>query len=1104
MRAEMLLYHGLDQTGMIEISDVSSTGPWTELRLTSTQCVTDALAEWTALANAAIPAPDWLFYRNGGDIVLSANAAPGWARLSADLQRLLGSTAAVVNAYDPWQSDAVPEALLSTFGFTAGGSIGPVSFAIGTTFPVDVEDATLDEYRGGRAAADHFGRVVEVIVDLIVPPDYWALVEDSPILAGQAAFKVIIDNEAAFDESNLDGALVVYPIEELTRERESDEDPCWIRFRCTTRDPGTEPASTITTESTLWERLTASLPYGYGAYYIDRGEGIPTLFAEVLSDAIAPAGYDIDATLVVDRSARLGCVVDGDSPIAKGFDSELRFLDSPIVRTYFGTRPARVTQLTQALTAAGTTVHVTSTRAFANMTEIYIGPSCLLLDPLGAVSDTAWANVDRGAYGRARSYPIGTPVTDGPSVWQGRRWDRFLAVIGPAGGYVQGADILSMAPMMWSGYIADRPVRDGSEWCMTARDQVRRIADPIGVAASGTAVWSDDDDGLVLVPTSMTMRVVAALYPTSGTILDVFVQPFAAYTPGAYERTSVLRALIITKLTAASTDPQVTGFNWVKTAVTLTINKWDLLVQHTPVGTDTTFRVLTSWVTDPTNLFIASDILTLGDQPSVGTGNTWRPLGFLQWTNVVGIHLGVVLDEGDPADLPPAGMVVLEAAGKVDYARYTALSVDTADPALVHLTLEHRDQILGAELTAILQGERPNVSVRFLWTDSGPIADILRRALTSTGDAIHGTHDTLPKGQGLGLPMLDADSFEDVFGGEFQDLDFQIFTDSGSSLAEIFGGILRLSRRAIVTRRSDDGLTVDVCAVNIGSADSGVPVATIDEDMLVTSQGRKPVRVKSTFEVPQVIAIKCRTGPVDDIPAGEAALTFKDPHLVDWTKLKWDLEVYGLAREDVVAIGRGWALAIFRAGETRQVLECDVPPWFKGQPGDVVAIDLTNVSLWDYALGVPGYSGLARVLGDPMSLTTGVKTVWVACDGVYTAGPMAPSLGIAAVNGPAAAPTSIDVLEAHYDLLVAAKDGNASWSIKCYLPGGEGLDQQLWGVSDITLPGGGVCRLTITSYPSSPAVTLTTDHELTWPQSGSCTDNQDAYLHTDDGTQWGG
>lgn len=1100
MHLEMLLYHGIDATASISIS-MAYGGPWTTLTLTSTKTITEALAEWETLANAALPLGLWSFsIEPGYSAITLASGAGGYIRVSHFLRQILGSWAFI--GPGDYTSYLLPHGYLTTMGGVSGADElpeTPTDLAVGLPQPRDFEDSELYEFRGGRASSLHYNRVGEVEIDIAMSAAAWEAMRGSPMLSGHAAFKLVLDEEDPFAEATLDGSLVCYPIELVSIEQDSPEDIAIVRLRCSVRDPDAAADAYAPGASTdsLWRRFVGGLPYGYSLGWIARAEGIPTLFTEVNGYATAPTGYDLDASLVIDRCPMLGSVVHFDDAVAKGFDGEVRLLDSSVVRTYMR-RPERITYLTTALDGADTTAVVDNATAFEGLDELYIGTSCVTFTTI--TGGKTFGGLDRDAYGRSRSYPVGTIVTDGPWQWQRRRVDLFAALFDPDGNEVYSGnnDILAGAVMRWSGYVAERPVRDGTEWVLTVRDQVRELTRPIGVAASGSAVFEATDDTLVRVPTTMTYAAKVELQPTSGLILDVVVRPFSGYTDGDYARSSALRQAIVDALTAAATDPQINEFRWVQHDPV-----HELIVGFTPASTDLQCVRWISQVTggDGAGFFSLDPIAV--DPVSALPGSAapeWRALRLMQPIRNTGVALSVILDDGDPSGLPTSGMVILEAGGVIDYARYTSLAVDDADPSKVNLTLDASDRILGAELEAILAGERQQVSVRFLWTDSGGIEAVLLRTLMSTGDGTNGAYDTLPLGQGLAMPMVDADSFEDVFGGLWQDLDFSIYVDAGETIADVFGGVMRLSRTALVTRCAADGTTVDIAAVDVGTVDTAVPVATITEDLLVVAQpGRRPVRVKTAYQVPQVIECTVHSAPAGDMPAGEAAITFKDPHLVDWTSAKWELDIYGIGRDELLRVGRSWARSWFRSGENRQIVEIDVVPWVDAQPGDVVRVELPDPSLWDYAQGLPGLTGLGRVLGAQMPPARAVLTLTVAMDGVYTAGPMSPSLLIDAVAGGATTPTSIDVDDMHYDLLVAAKDGNASWTVCCYKPGTD--TWHLYTVSDVSLPGGGVARLTVTAYPTTPSASLAAGWRLTWPHTGN-TEHQALYLHNDDARQW--
>lgn len=844
-----------------------------------------------------------------------------------------------------------------------------------------------------------------------------------------------------------------------------------------------------------WETLAPALRYGYGLYWLAIIEGWPTVQLEALADAIAPDGYDLDATLVIDRCPHIGGGVDDESPIAKGHDAELRFLDSTSIRSYMAS-PARYTYLTSDLGADDTIAYVKESGAFSGLTEFYVGTSCI---PFAARTSNAFMGLDRDAYGRRRSYKAGTIVTDAPYQFEGREVNLRAVLIDPSGRYVQGDDILARAPVMWTGYVAAKPVRDGTEWVFAVRDQVRRLADPIGVAASGKAIWTADDDAVVTVPTTMTISIDVSLEAT-GTIIDsVRVAPFSGMAATA--RASELRAAIVDALAAAATDPHVLGFAWRSYAPPGRPGELqhDLVLRFNPDPGDTIATSRYAAVTPNGAVGIYQREGSYSEPCSDTVGEAELRLGVIMLGSIRAAALTVVLDEGEPGDLPPSGRIVLEGSGQVDYASYTAITPDDTDPTSARVVLNEADRPTGPAILDLVSTETQPPSVRFLWADQGKLADILRRVLTSTGDGQNGLYDTLPKGQGLGLPHLDIASFETAFGG-INDLDFQLAVDSGTSVAEVCAGLFRLSRRAIITRRRADGGAVEIAAVDVGAIDTGVPVYEITDDVVVSSQGRRPVRPLSVYAAPQAMKITCRTIAAGDIPAGEGVINLRDPHLKQWTRQRWDVDLYGVSRDAVRVLATAWAMSWFRAGETRQIVEVDVPPDLFAQVGDVVRLSLQDASLWDYAGGRPEYVGLARVLGAVIAPRTAVVTLRLALDGILGAGPMSPSLPIVAVNGTASSPTSIDVDATYYDLLSHAQGGEATFTLLAYLPG-QDAGRATYVVSAVALTSG-VCRLTVSIYPNSPAVTLSTSYRLTWPVASSCTEEQDLYLHNTDLVQW--
>lgn len=1064
-RNELVLYHGLDATGLMQWSTTSDAGPWSDVRLTEPLPLLQALDAWMTAISAALVTESVVASWTGAAIEITSSDTL-WIKLTPTLADLLGFSTQVIGPLDlTVTSDTTP--------------LGIAEFLVGRNEPREREDAALDEYRGGRASAYHFGRTVDVTIEPSVPADLWDDLAATPLVSAHGARLVTWDEEDGYSETDLDGSMLLYPYATLGQMRTEPNGNVRSAIGCMMADPGTTIDGT-TTRTTQWATLMGGVRYGYAPQYILRIEGVPNLLVEVEGDAIAPTNYTLDASLVIDGSSRVGCQIDPKSHISRGLDLEARLMATTATDALM-TRPTVLSHLRDDMSATDTGCIVESPVGWADVSVVHIGTSA---EVVTAVLNRLIGIGTRGIYGRARSYAKGTIVADKPYVWKGRRVELFVALRDPTGRYVQGANVLTDACCVWAGHVQERPYRDGNEWVIQCRDQVRRLAQPLGVAASGKALA--DPDPFVTVDEFATFTFHISFDLENPTEIHA-VRPFVGVTGS--QRHSQLQALVAAAFEAAAVSSgRVSDFVWrVERGLRTLFCAVDVTTSENSIV----------WATDVFDL--AGNFIGTGGARAAAGANTTEQVstGLVAVVSqqIAGRSLMVRIDNGSPGQLPTAGWICVEANGRALYKRYTSLEVDDSDPSIVSLYLDESTTLLAGEADA------EDVSVKFFWLDSGRIYDILRRAIVSTGDAVHGSHDTLPKGQGLGLPDIDADSFVDVFDVYFRDLQLVVGVDAGATMEDIFGGWLKLSGRGLAARRASDGSAMEIAAVRVGSADS-LPVATITDATLVSTQGRRPVRVREIYAAPQAMEVKCRRLAINEQPAGEGSISLKDPHLVDWTGDAWTIDLYGVDRSAVLSAARAWATSWFRSGENRQVLEVDVPPWIDAQAGDVVQLELEDPHLWDYAQGAAGLSSPARVLGAQLSLQTGVQTLTLAVDGILAAGPMAPSLPIVAVNGTATDPTSIDVGEAHYALLVAAKDGQSTWKVLAYLPG-QDAGRAEYTVSTVTLPGGGVARLTRVTSPSAPAVTLTTGHRLTWPVAAQCTDDQDRYLHNTDKAQWG-
>lgn len=874
--------------------------------------------------------------------------------------------------------------------------------------------------------------------------------------------------------------------------------------------------------SRSWGSLVGGLRYGYKPFHFIDIEGVPTIFSEIKvapvgGDPTPPDGYTLDASLVVDRSARVGPVVDTRTNFSAGFDLEVRLIETPAVAALMG-RPTRLTKLTADVTASATTLPVDSATGYSSGETLYFGTSCA---EFAGNTWTDFVGLDRDAYGPRKSYRKGTIVADRPRQWKGRRvrlWmgvlDPLGRIIEPIGGGVGGPEgMLADACMLWVGHIYARPKKDGVEWVIACRDQARRPTEPLGVSASGKASWQLDDDAPIYIDTETVVSCRVRL-EDSGVLADVNVQPFIGETPPLYR--SQTRALIASSLLTElqSASARILDVEWVRSLDTQSSGRvriWELMVKvdrTAGLPGDQWGRVKTS--VGSANARLALGALTSEQITVAPVLATMTMLAGLQLKSEVGsASLAVRLEDTRPSAVPQSGWLLIEQGGSVDYREYTAWTQDPADVTRLLFQLAPRSSLTGQELTALaadeLAGDLAEVSVKILWRDTGTLADVARRILASSGEGINGTYDTLPKGQGYGLPYIDENSFDEQFAGAYSDLVLDLAVEGGSSAQKLLSGLLRLGGRAITTRRREDGSGVDIAAVSVGSADSGVPVARITDADLCSVDGRSPLRPGAVYSAPTQIVAKLHQLPVGLLSEAEGVVEYIDEHLEDWTADVWELDIHGLSRDALGLPGLAMAMATFRGGENRQTLELDVAPWLGGtdrgiQAGDIVELAIEDSRAYDYRLSSSGIYGLARVTGVTYSLDTGLVTVQVQADGVLSPGPMSPSLPIIAVNGTATAPTSIDVALTYLEPLTYAKGAASSWKLLAYLPG-QDHGHAVYTVSTVAETGG-VCRITVTASPSAPTITLTAAWRITWPSAAESTDEQNRYLHTSQLVQW--
>lgn len=859
--------------------------------------------------------------------------------------------------------------------------------------------------------------------------------------------------------------------------------------------------------SVVW----APVQYGWGAVYWLQVEGVPVVWIERETALALPAGYTQDGSLVIDRSSEVGQLVDRESGLGAGFPLTWQLLDTVVARIWFK-RASLLASLLQDVAWNDATVHVDDVTGWAAGGGVFwLGLERITYAATVGGGDPRFTGCTRGTAGSLasehREGEVGGVCTDLPRWWRGRQVRLFASPCTPSG-TITGASLLAEADEIWRGVLDVGPDRLGGLWELQAQSLDRRL--DLRLAAPVTGKVLDTVTRFPVEPSlSFQVHIVGwsnvASPPVKLWEFAISVEPFADEASGdlltGAEQADAVKAAWVAALPLAidlvSGLPGAGAYLGPLVALGLKPSwLWCLalvagavpvpgLIAHTigfnqePVPPEKT-HIINYYTAIVGGMSQWLSWESYGDQINGAfTPGTPGPVA----TKFAGV--AVELD-APVAVLPQWG--VLKIDGKVVNFAKSAVQGSTAFFSKLYT-------VPGKPFVAVL---KTGAEVELVYTDGGQAADVLRDLLCSSGTGQLGTFDVLPLGQGYGLDgvaasatsAVEVDSFAKLAQGALVALLVEA-RFGGATFAEVFGGLLSLGQRGVVTR-GDDLSGARRQRLQLVSTEPGGSawVQSVGDEHLLTTDA-EPVEAVRKRDVANTLRLSTPAGSVmvQDLAAaahqGEVAREVAVPF-------------FGKVTAEQAS---EWALSLFIPAQTEQAIEVRLVPWLDLDVGDLVKLVLTHHAIWQWSTGTPGYDGFGRVLGIKRELKSGAVTATILIDGGPVKRGLCPAMQVTTWAGPAGAPTTITVPRRFYAHAVQALSLLSPMRL-LHFEAGRGTEGAGGAYTvNAAVDTGSACVLTVAAVLGGAV--LSTSSWLTLPETATASDYQAAFCHEGDGSVWG-
>jgi hypothetical protein len=860
------------------------------------------------------------------------------------------------------------------------------------------------------------------------------------------------------------------------------------------------------------------LAWGWSLTYALEVEGVPVRWSEIDTGAALDPGVVESACLDVDGSGEVGQTIDRDVGLGAGLPLTFRLMDflkagtQSAVSTWIRRdTAAKRTALTSNVIAIAPIIHVASTTGWPASGNFWLGNECIGYTKVTGTEFGDGGNpCTRGLFNSLPSLhfvsTVGGVATDLPRYWRGRQVRLWAYATDPTG------FVCDNRFEIWRGHISTGPDRDGAGWQFEALSLDRRLAEPAvppitgRILATKPAAAVHKADALVVLTRGYSSTGPSAVKAWGYTIK---IHPYAALTDGTVLTPDQQRQAISAAWAAAIPLAANEVGGALDAATYLSTITWP-----GPAGISNAYLNLVASV--PTKEIrvwtTVKEMNPSWNVPMTETGTSGIQGSVPLWTAGTGAEVMVPLQfpskfQGLPTPQAPVWDAVIVQLDTVDAVAPSTGTLTVDGTTIWYAAATTADGI--AILSGLyLPGKQPvpplveDAQVELGFTATGNFPDLMRNILESSGTSLkRGAFDAYGYGQGYALrgdtgsdSAIDEASFT-TLPGTAASLQGTI-AGTTQSFADLFGGVLALSRMGVVARAGTGySPTVQLRAVQTASA-GGDYTFTITDAHLLTGEG-DPVKTVRRRVVPNALTVQIKHGNDD----GDSIRVSDQPAIVEQGKeeITYTLPMDGTQVDATTAAA--WAASILLASQTAQAIELRVVPWVTADVGDVVRLNLTHWGVWSWNSGTSGYTGPGRVIGRSMDLKTCATTLTVLVDAAPTSS-LCPAAEVQGVTGLATAPTALQVPDTYLlHLQRSLQFGGSPVKLLHYEPG-YGAESAGGSVTYTTVTDLGTGNCELTGLVTTGATFTAHRSYLTLPAVATANAYQTAFAHTQDGTSW--